>query len=248
MRALADYHTHTRYGAGRGSVADNARAGLARGLEIVAVADNGPAHLIGGLRDWRGLRAEVEAWNATRPSPRVLLGVEASVTALRGDLDVDPRRLGDFDLVLVGLSPLALPSSLSDAFWMWRPGTALSPRLRRRARELGTRALCAAIARFEVDVVAHPRAYGLDVDLERLGRAAARRQTAIELSSAHPLLSADEVRALRRLGVRFSLGSDAREAGRVGCCGPALRLAEAAGLGPEDLILPLQGGGGPEPK
>lgn len=237
---LADYHTHTRFGGGRGTVAQNARAARARGLAAVAITEHGPAGLWNGVRDWTRLRAAVAAWNLAHPEPRVLLGVEASVTSLGGDLDVGRKRLDDFDLVLVALHRILLPRSLHDALWMWGAGVRHSPRLRRRARRLATEALCNAVRRHEVDAVAHPGAFGIAVDLEALARAAAARQTAIELSAAHPLLRPGEVRDMRRLGVRFSIGSDARAPEQVGRCEAALELAAAAGLGPSDLITPAR--------
>ncbi|MFO8059589.1 MAG: PHP domain-containing protein, partial [Bacillota bacterium] len=77
---VADWHTHTIYSDGMGTVQDNARAAVGRGLRSVAVTDHGPAALTAGvwraevlltaLRDVRRVREELDI--------EVLAGVEAN--------------------------------------------------------------------------------------------------------------------------------------------------------------------------
>ena len=49
-RMTFDIHTHTTYSHGKGSIEDNVKAGLARGLEKIAITDHGPGHLTYGIR------------------------------------------------------------------------------------------------------------------------------------------------------------------------------------------------------
>ena len=49
MAFFGDYHTHTTYSHGKGSVADNARAAAAVGLKEIAITDHGLRHIIFGI-------------------------------------------------------------------------------------------------------------------------------------------------------------------------------------------------------
>ena len=50
MKITADYHTHTRYSHGSGTVADNAAAADRLGLKELAVTDHGFNHPAFGLK------------------------------------------------------------------------------------------------------------------------------------------------------------------------------------------------------
>ncbi|BDG61670.1 PHP domain-containing protein [Caldinitratiruptor microaerophilus] len=242
MEIVADYHTHTRYSHGRGTVEDNVRAALARGLEAVGIADHGP-------RSWPWIRATADGLRAMQrdvarvrarvPGLRVLAGVEANVVTPEGDLDVPADLLSSLDLVIVALHPTVLPPTLRDAWRLLGPHYAArgwpSPRVRARAREVATRALVQAVLRHSVDIVAHP-GWGFDVDTRELARACAGRGTALELSAGHEHMTVEYCRIAAREGALFSLGSDAHAPERVGDLDRAVALARAAGVGPEQVV------------
>ena len=48
-----DYHTHTTYSHGKGSVEDNVKAAIAAGLREIAITDHGPRHLLAGVKKKR---------------------------------------------------------------------------------------------------------------------------------------------------------------------------------------------------
>lgn len=238
---VADYHTHTRFSHGRGTVLENVAAARARGLEAVAISDHGPANLFGvgvpSLSTFDAIRKEVNAARAKYPDMEVLLGVEANVIDVDGTLDVPESELGWFDVVLAGLHP----------FVRWRRplvGWSLVARSaaagwsgigERSARRLNTQALVNAVRRFRIDVVTHP-GYGLPVDTRELAEACAERGTAMEINARHRHTCVEYIAIAREAGARFALGSDAHEPARVGDVERAARLARAAGLTAAEIV------------
>ena len=50
MILSADYHTHTTFSHGKGSILDNATEAKARGLKVLAITDHGYGHRAYGIR------------------------------------------------------------------------------------------------------------------------------------------------------------------------------------------------------
>lgn len=244
---IADYHTHTRYSHGRGTVAQNAAAARARGLYEVAIADH-------GHRSWpwvrttpaglQAMRREVAAVNRKQRGIRVLAGVEANVISLSGELDVPREVLAQLDVVLIGLHPAIIPPTLKDGWSLIglnRLGR-FSIMAAARARSANTEALVAAVYRNEVDIVAHP-GWQLPVDTRELARACAKRQTAMEINAGHGGMTPEYCRIALQEGAYLCIGSDAHDPTRVGDFAAALAVAVAARVPPERLLNDRRGPG-----
>ena len=240
-RVVADYHTHTRFSHGKGTVLENVASARARGLRAVAVSDHGPANMFGigvpSLATFDEIRKEVNAARAKYPDMEVLLGVEANVVDVDGTLDVPESELGRFDVVLAGLHPFvrwkrplvgwSLVARSAAAGW-----TGIGEG---SARRLNTQALVNAVRRFKITVVTHP-GYGLPIDTSELAEACAERGTAMEINARHRHTRVEYIKIARDAGARFALGSDAHEPARVGDVERAARLARAAGLVAGEII------------
>lgn len=238
---FADYHTHTRYSHGSGTVRDNVDAARRRGLSGVAITDHGPGNLpwvgIGRAERLLTLRDEVRRVEAEFGDIRVFAGVEANIISVDGRLDVPRPILKELDITLCGLHPTVIPASFSDYLHLFglnslsRIFTGLAP----RARLVNTKALVEAVHRYDIDIITHPGLH-LSIDTAELARACAKRGTALELNASHNKLTVDFARVAAREGCRFAIDSDAHRPERVGALGPALAVAEAAGLSPEQII------------
>lgn len=240
-RLYADYHTHTRFSHGRGSVLENVEAARAKGLKAVAISDHGPANLFGvgvpSLATFDEIRKEVNEAKAKYPDMEVLLGVEANVIDADGTLDIPESELGRFDIVLAGLHPMvrwrrpvwgwALVGRNALSGWTGIGGGSV--------RRLNTQALVNAVRRFPVDVVTHP-GYRLPIDTRLLAEACAQAGCAMEINASHNHTSVEYLRIALEAGAAFALGSDAHEPGRVGDLERAARLARAAGLSSAEIV------------
>lgn len=255
----ADYHTHTRFSHGRGSVAENVEAAARAGLTEVGICDHGPALLFIGLRSEDRLaemRRQVEEARVRHPSVRVLLGVEANVISPEGDLDISDAAVAALDILLVGLHPQIRPSLWQGAWpLVWKNALArvagrlgLGGRLARvleEARRINTRALVRAVERYPVLAVTHA-GLKMDVDMEELATACARRGTAIEINSLHGYPRDADLQVALRCGARFIISSDAHDPARVGCLQAGLERARRAGIPPR-LVLNARRSAAPPP-
>ena len=103
-RLLYDIHTHTTFSHGKGSIEDNVKAGIARGLTAVGISDHGPGHVTYGVKrsNIPVMRGEVERLKPLYPEIQILLGVEANIINLSGKLDVTSAEMGQLDYLLAG--------------------------------------------------------------------------------------------------------------------------------------------------
>ncbi len=243
MQVVADYHTHTHYSDGVGSIRANIEAGIEQGLEEVAIADHGPAS-----RTWKQLgvsspetlleiKRKVDKYNRLYSAIEVLSAVEANIVSRDGQLDVPQNILQELDKVLVGFHLFIRPLN-------WRAGkeiivdNLLLERMginRQKIRRRNTELIRKVLRRYDVDIITHP-GFQVNIDTPALAQAAREQQTAVEINAKHAAELVDFGAVAEEEGVKFCLGSDAHRPEQVGEVGPALRAAEIAGLSAEEII------------
>lgn len=235
---FADWHTHTCYSDGQGTISENARAGQQRGLQQVAITDHGPASLGLGLagQALAGMRSEIALWNNLGQQPHLLLGAETNVISQRGDLDLSPKQLEGLDLVIASLHPLVKPLTWQDGVQMLLPNlveryTGLASR---RLRNVNTKTLIEAVNRNRIDFIAHPGLW-IDIDTVELAVACAKRNTALEINCRHADMLSDYVQAAMPTGVDFVINSDAHRPEQVGVLAAGKRLAQRLQLAPQRI-------------
>jgi len=78
-----DYHTHTTFSHGKGSIEDNVKAAIAQGLKAIAISDHGPGHLTYGVKrkDFPVMRDEIERLKLVYPEINIYLSVEANIVS-----------------------------------------------------------------------------------------------------------------------------------------------------------------------
>jgi putative hydrolase len=87
---FGDYHTHTPYSHGKGTILENAMIAKQKGLKEIAITDHGFNHKLYGSNrnDLLTMRDEcVEAEKLT--GVKVLLGVEANFISNKGEIDLN---------------------------------------------------------------------------------------------------------------------------------------------------------------
>ncbi len=239
-RLFADWHTHTTYSDGKGSIAMNARAAAERGLSEVAITDHAPNNLGVGMKrpefTLAEMRSAIERCNQAQPATKVLLGVEANLISHDGDLDLPPKLQKQLDLLAVSLHPLVKPSNWWDGARMFLPNLLerATGFRSRRLRNLNTKALVSAVYRHDVSFVAHPGLW-IDIDTRELAEACVRRNTALEINCNHADRLAGYVQAAMPSGVDFVINTDAHVPSAVGRQEAGIALARRLQLDPERI-------------
>ena len=120
MKIFADYHTHTIYSHGKGTIRDNVEEARRKGLKEVAITDHGPGHIGFGVshENLKKMRKEINAMRKEYPDIKILLGVEANIINVDGDLDVNEEDLKTIDILLAGFHNGAKPKTFKDAWYL----------------------------------------------------------------------------------------------------------------------------------
>lgn len=240
-KATADYHTHTLYSFSGGSILDNARSAQQAGLEVLGIADHGPANWghFGLTRQatFERIIAETREVEAQISGLKILAGVEADIVSFDGELDISTSLQQKLDQVLAGFHLTVFPKKLGEGikFVTRRLLADVSPQLRQKARNDNTKAMVEAVFRNKIDIITHPGLH-ISIDTPELARACAKRGTALEINSKHGQETVDFIKAAAVEGVKFAIGSDAHQPDQVGQLQPGIAAARAAGLQVEQII------------
>ncbi|MBR6788483.1 MAG: PHP domain-containing protein [Clostridia bacterium] len=229
MAFWGDYHTHTEYSHGKGTVEDNVQAGIARGLKAVAITDHGITGYPHNLHPayFEDFLADVESVRLAHPEINLLSGIEANLISGKGDLDLTEVEQEKLDFIICGFHQVRIPDKADFFFDFWLPN--FLPIKNRRSRIMkNTDAYVNAVQRYRVGVIAHPlRSIGCD--LRVIGELAKEYGVYVELNSKKCQLSPQDFETLGKTGCEFIVNSDAHEPERVGDFS-AVELFDQAGL------------------
>ena len=222
-----DYHTHTVYSHGKGSVEDNVAAAEAKGLKAVAVTDHGISGYPDSLNpaDLESFIADVEESRKRHPSVKVLAGVETNLLGADGTIDLPRSFEKRLDLIVCGFHFARVPASWHDFVHFWVPNM-LPTKFTAKRMAKNTDAYIRAMESHRISVIAHPMR-SLRVDLKALGEAAARLGVYIELNGKSMCLSVADLKTLAATDCMFICSSDAHEPARVGDFSAVQRYKEA---------------------
>ena len=252
-----DWHCHSTWSDGHGTVAQLARQARQRGVTL-GISDH-------GLRDNRRLRTaeHLAAYLEDLTRHRVLRGIEISVGDL-ADWGGGAGILDQFDYVIASQHTTPVPEGIVSAvrYQNYRAGLypGYVPSVDRYARttyfEAWLRNLEATARRWPVTILGHfcllpelaneEGPYVLAEDPEPDEAAAAWQEAtiqlclrygiAVELNSKSRVPHAGFVRRALEMGARFSLGSDAHQLRRAGDLAYGRQLVQRLGI-PRDRLL-----------
>lgn len=217
-----DLHSHTDLTDGVASLADMVAAARARGLEYYAITDHAPDLVMQRMTDEKMLaqRVQVAELQKEYGDLTLLHGTELNIGP-EGGVDWDADFLAGFDVCV---------ASVHSHFT--------------QDQETMTRRLVRACENPHVHVIGHPTARSIgrrppvDADWDEVFRAAARTGTAMEIDSFPDRLDlpADLVRRAKRLGVKFSIDTDAHSLGHHRNIRYGVGTAQRGWLTPDDVI------------
>ena len=235
QRVIFDYHTHTAYSDGKGTIENNVRAAIQRGLSGIAISDHGPGHLLNGVKDekLREMRDEVERLHGIYEDIEIFLSVEANIVSSGNCLDIDGTRFEDYDFIIAGYHYAARNGNSAANFIHNKVPAGLPGRsgLKSRNTDMAVR----AIYENPIKILTHPGDKGI-FDMEELARACADRGTWMEINERHVSLTCGDIRQAANTGVKFVISSDAHRPERVGSCSRSIEKALEAGLDPGRIV------------
>ena len=235
-RMIYDIHTHTTFSHGKGSIEDNVKVALRKGLSTIGISDHGPGHLTYGVKrkDFPAMREEIRRLQPLYPEIRILLGVEANIINASGKLDITEKEEQDLDYVLAGYhygilgeQPIsAIRTHLVNliASKYGKGGNSVQKRI-------NTELIIKALHENQIKVLTHPGDKG-PFDLLPIAKACEETGTLMEISTWHEAPITAELKNLAATEVRFIISSDAHSPQRVGTFVPGLKRALEAGVDP----------------
>ncbi len=220
-----DLHVHTDATDGRSTLEQNRERAAELGYEYLAITDHATGLPMTGLTQ-AGFEEQwerIDALNAEGHAVRLLKGVELNIDD-EGGVDFPEAFLARFDICLASLH-----SGWGDS------------------RDKGTARVTRAMENPYVDVISHltGRILGtrdpIELDVEAILERAAQTGTVMEVDAFPDRLDIKDahVRAGRRFGVRFCLGTDAHEARQMGYMPYGVAVLRR-GWAPPDQVLNAQ--------
>lgn len=222
----ADYHSHTTYSHGKGSIADNALAAKEKGLDYLAITDHAVRHPFIGVNPKKldEIRADMDRVQQEFPDVKLMLGLEANILGSAGEIDVKPQDAEKLDILLAGYHLTSFPYRFADYFKItFNALTKYVMKSTKAQIARNTSMFVRAIKNHKIDVLTHP-GFRLDIDYSEVGKVCADYGTYVELSSRHRTPDENSIEQLLNTDCQFVLNSDAHKPQNVGCCDFALEL------------------------
>jgi len=233
-RLSYDLHTHTTFSHGKGSIEDNVKAAISRGLKTIGISDHGPGHLTYGVKHSNipVMRSEVERLKPLYPEIEILLGVEANIINRSGQLDVSEAELKQFDYLLAGYHYGVFGEKPFFALGVHAQNLIVNGWFHKSTKKqelLNTELTVRAIYENDIKILTHPGDKGV-FDIGEIALACADRGTLMEISTWHKWLTVEGIRKAAMTDALFVISSDAHTPERIGDFQGAVDRIQEAGL------------------
>ena len=235
-----DYHTHTPYSHGTGTVMENAMVAKEKGLKELAITDHGFNHMSFNIKrkELKSLRRDIdEAEKAT--GLKIYLGVEANIISRSGKVDVKPKDFEYLEILVVGYHKAVWSDVKSMFNYILKNMLTKNPS--KKLIEINTNSYIQALRKYPIDIISHLN-HRCKVDVVEIAKVASEVGCYIELNGKRKHFSREQVRDMvEKTDVMFVLDSDAHSKERVGDVDMWLKLSEEYGI-PKERIANLNGG------
>lgn len=230
----SDLHTHTTFSHGKGSIEENVKEALAKGLRIIGISDHGPGHVTYGIKksNISVMRKEIQRLQPLYPNIEILLGVEANIINMSGRLDLKKEELQLFDYLIAGYhfgvfgeNPLkALKTHAYNYIFTSKLGISSE-----KQKNINTDLVIKALYGNNIKILSHPGDKG-SFDILEIAKACANTGTLMEISTWHDYLTVEGIKEAAKTDAKFMINSDAHSVQRIGDCQGAVDRIIEAGL------------------
>lgn len=228
----ADYHTHTIFSHGSGTIRDNVMAAREKGLKEIGITEHGPGSPGYGihLEDVPEMKRLIEELNEEFSDISIYLGVEANIKESPNGLDITKEDLALFDYVTAGYHFGVIGAHDGANFWTFAKGIR-KPSVIAANTDMALK----AIYENDIKILTHP-GFKAFFDMEELARACAETDTLMEINVLHNGLDIPNLEICAKSDARFVISSDAHDPADVGRLDRALERAEAAGIDLDRIV------------
>lgn len=239
MKLLGDYHTHTIYSHGTGTVEENVLAAIDKGLKTMAIAEHGPGHIFYGLswKDLREINSQIEDLRIKYDGQiEILFGLEANIMDFKGNLDISPDQAQELDFLACGFHNGIVPQDRLGKL-LYSPIKQVqrfSGTIERKIINYATDALIQATYKYDIKFITHPGAKFF-VDAKRLAQEM-NPKTMLEINNKHGYLDTEQLRSLKDLDVKLIVNSDAHSPSDVGNVENAMESILESGIAKDRVI------------
>ncbi|MDO8567867.1 MAG: DNA polymerase/3'-5' exonuclease PolX [Dehalococcoidales bacterium] len=196
---MGDFHVHTDWSDGRGSIEEMALAAKELGYQYIGICDHSPGRHGLTADRLKEQSAVIKELNRKIDGIRILSGIEVDIKA-DGSLDMPDDVLAELDIVVAGVHSA-----------MGQEQSQMTARI------------IQAIENPNVDIIAHPTCRLLQerepvaLDIEAVFQAAARHKTLLEINAFPNRLDLKDNLAYRarELGIKLVIDTDAHNAGHL---------------------------------
>jgi len=236
-----DYHTHTIFSHGKGTIEQNVQEAIKHNLKAIAITDHGFGQPFAGItpKSFPIMQQQVKELRKKYPEIKILLGVEANIIDKAGHIDLTDEQEAQMDIILAGYHLSATKRRLIPLLQMAVPavfaqiGVCSKGQMRRN-----TKTYIDCIKARKIDVITHP-GYLMPIDYKELGKVCADLGTYLEISSRHTIPNEKGLEDLLSTDVKFVINSDAHELYQIGNVNYAMTLIEKYHI--QDRVCNLNG-------
>jgi putative hydrolase len=218
MILTGDYHTHTKYSHGKGTVLENALVAKKIGLKEIAITDHGFSHPAFGLRKRKLSSLDKDVLNAQKETGvKIYRGMESNIISDDGKCDLTEKHYDDFDIFIAGIHQFVLyrPKTLFSLFLPNYFTGLFHKNPSSRLIKENTKTFINLIKKNPIDVITHIN-FKCFADAVEVAKVASDYNTFIELNAKKTHLTDEEVFKIAETGVKFIIDSDAHSPDRVG--------------------------------
>jgi len=237
MILYGDYHTHTIYTHGHGTVEDNVKVAIKRGLKQIAITEHSFSQAFYGVsrKEYNEMRFEIEELRKKYAGKiDILCGLESNIIDLEGTIDLPRSERKIVDLLIVGYHANFKPKSLKAFFTFWIPNVLGFGG--KKQKEKNTQAYIKALRNNKIDIISHLNSHRCYVDVVKVAEVCAEVGTYIELNGKVINFNEDEIREMIKTGVKFIINSDAHYPSRVGKNHKGLAIVDKYNIPPEQVV------------
>lgn len=220
MILTGDYHTHTVFSHGKGTILENALVAQEKGLKEIAISDHGLSHPAFGLSLRKIPKMKKLCKEASEITGiNVLLGIESNIVGDDGSVDLTEKNYDDFDTFLAGFHKFILykPKTF---FGFFLPTLFVDITRKKEVPksiiDKNTKTFINIIKKNPIDAITHIN-FGCFTDAVEVAKVASDYGTYIELNSKKVHLTDEELSdVVAKTKVNFIIDSDAHIPNRVG--------------------------------